>query len=44
MVAGVGAILSLIYIIQGNVFSIIGLLLYGFILYALINTQSEFHR
>ena len=44
VVAGIGAILSLIYIVQGNVFSIIGLLLYGFILYALITSQSAFHR
>lgn len=42
--AGIGALFSLMALVQGNVFSIIFLAAYGFVIYALVTSQSAFNR
>ncbi|HEX2025926.1 MAG TPA: hypothetical protein VHH92_05985 [Actinomycetota bacterium] len=43
-IAGVGAILALLAVIQGTVLQIIALLLYAFVIYALVTQASAFRR
>jgi hypothetical protein len=43
-IAAVGGILALLSIIRGNPYQIVALLLYGFVLYALVTQAAAFRR
>jgi hypothetical protein len=43
ILAGIGAVFAVIALIQGATLNIIGLALYAFVIYALVNTRQHFH-
>jgi hypothetical protein len=44
VISGIGALLALIGLVTGNFGQILGLLAYGFVIYALVTTSEAFRR